>query len=182
MSTTISIAKSDHFSAEVVVDLGQKIATIRFMGSLDERTPLKEIAGYIFRSKSDFTRFSFDLFHIDYLNSVGIEAWVQFLEQLQGKIVFEFENLSEVVVEKAGMLGTILGNHGTKVRNFSVPYYCEACDQRVPCILSTQSFSNSQGNFTAPPAQCPHCKKAMKFDEVEKVYFSFLKRVFRGSP
>src|SRR5262245_47996782 len=93
--------------------------TIKFSGSIDERTEWPEID----RSQG---RVDIDLGDIELMNSAGCGAWVKWVRGVQVKDGIFLHNCPPHFITQASILIGIVPA-GVTVQSFFVPYFCDSC-------------------------------------------------------
>lgn len=114
-------------------------------------------------------RVDFDMSQVRYMNSLGVRAWVSFLERanIQG---YEMHTCSVPFVLQASMTPAVVGR-GTIV-SFFAPYYCAGCDTQTEKLL--QSAAILAADHVAPILTCAACKGQLRLDDIPERYLAFL--------
>ena len=175
MSIPVTLAKGDRFHVEALVNSETKKAIIRPTGFIDENTDFDSLLEYITKIAPGLQEMTFDLGHIDSLNSLGARAWLIFLEKAEALVPLKFEKVSEVLVDLAGIVPNVLGTAKVSLCSFCAPYYCPKCDRRAVQILTPSAIHREKGTFVPPTFTCNECKSELEFDGHPDEYFGFLK-------
>lgn len=117
----------------------------------------------------------FDLGELQGINSVGVRAWLLFIERIQAMKPAFFYRINELIIEQASVVPNLLGKRGTKVLMCDLPYTCDSCRIRVTKVVRTKQIAKDGAQYVLPQFPCERCGKVMEFDAMEKEYFNFLK-------
>src|SRR5690606_12255057 len=106
-------------------------------------------------------RVDFDLSQVNYINSLGIREWINFLKEasIQG---YEFHACSIAFVLQASLAPDVLGR-GT-VASFFAPYHCEQCEHGEERLLQSATVLAAE-NREPPIYQCPSCEGELVLDD-----------------
>jgi CheY-like chemotaxis protein len=134
-------------------------------GELTEDTHLEDLAPALL-GKVDF-----DMSQLSYMNSLGVRAWVDFLDRAPIRD-YEFHACSVAFVLQAALVDGVLGS-GTVV-SFFAPYACEQCEQREEHLLQSAAIVRT-GTLHPPVFSCSRCDGQLLLDEFPDRYFAFLR-------
>jgi CheY-like chemotaxis protein len=112
----------------------------------------------------------FDLSQVGYINSLGIEAWVEFLGKISDTR-YDFIACSIPFVLQASTGIDVLGTGS--VQSFYAPYRCRECDYEEERLLQT-SVVLAAPDREPPSYACPNCKHSIQLDELAERYLAFL--------
>ena len=112
----------------------------------------------------------FDLSQVSYMNSLGVDSWIDFLERARIRD-YEFHACSVAFVLEASMVEGVLGR-GT-VMSFYAPYACERCDHHEERLLQSAAVLGA-GNHRPPVFGCSRCDGRLVLDDFPDRYLSFL--------
>lgn len=157
MSTNFSYSKENRDDA----------TAITLEGTIDEDTTLDDV----FADTKD--NVNIDISKINHINSCGIRTWVHAIEELSSSKDVSFINCSITMVRQFNMISNFGGNG--VVKSFIIPYFCEQCDKEYEFTLSKKEYLEKYPGLDAPGFECPSCKNALEFDDLEDKYFHFLK-------
>ncbi len=115
-------------------------------------------------------RIDFDMSQVRYMNSLGVQKWVYFLENANAQ-GYEFHACSIPFIWQASMVSGVLGR-GT-VASFFAPYHCDSCDRHENKLL--QSAAVLAADCQPPVFVCSSCDGEMSLDDIPERYFAFLK-------
>ncbi len=116
-------------------------------------------------------RVAFDLSNVEYMNSLGVREWCNFLKdaRIQG---FELQACSIPFVLQASLVNDVVGRG--VVTSFFAPYHCEQCDHQEDRFLQSAAILASE-NLDPPVFTCPSCSGEMQLDDVPERYLAFLR-------
>ncbi len=143
------------------------VTVISLAGTIDEDTTLDDV----FTDTGD--KVIIDISKINHINSCGIRTWVHAIEKLSSSKDVSFIDCSITMVRQFNMISNFGGN-GT-IQSFMLPYFCEECDKEYEFTLSKEEYLEKCPDLDAPHFECPSCKNALEFDDLEDKYFHFLK-------
>lgn len=113
----------------------------------------------------------FDLSQVGYMNSLGVRAWVQFLERapIEG---YELHACSVPFVLQASLAQNVVGRGF--LASFFAPYVCERCDYEEERLLQTSAILASEER-SPPEFACPSCEGGtLGLDDIPERYLAFL--------
>lgn len=139
---------------------------VKLEGDLDETATdaLEAIRGKL------ASRIVFDWAKTRKLNSIGVGAWIDFLDALPPATTYRFVNATVGFVAYANALRPFLGRG--KVESLDVPFYCAACDDSSATRVEVKAILPGPALAEQP---CPRCKKATVPDIALGHYLGFLK-------
>jgi ABC-type transporter Mla MlaB component len=172
----VRIAKTEYFEVQSVVsgsaDSGSDVATLSFVGNLNEEVNLEEVIAYLGRLPREVARITLDLSRIRTLNSAGVRQWLHFIDALPRGVPIFFCKVSEVLVDQANLVPDLLGSSRKSILSLFAPYVCEACNTRSQ--IEIDAAVDLQG---VRKRKCPHCGKSAELDGLVEEYFGFLKQL-----
>lgn len=115
-------------------------------------------------------RVAFDLSQVGYINSLGIDAWIDFLRRIEDTR-YDFIACSVPFVLQASSGTDVLGTG--KVLSFYAPYRCRECDYEEERLLQT-SVILAADDRSSPEYSCPNCEHSLELDELPERYLAFL--------
>lgn len=118
----------------------------------------------------------FNVRGVEQINSIGVRAWLLFIESSQKKYPCTFVEVGESFIEQASIVPTLLGAQGTPVLAFEAPYFCPACKLRQLKLLQASEVRVDKDEFHYPDHRCEKCNGSTDFDALEDEYFNFLRR------
>lgn len=147
---------------------------VHYQGPLTEEAtvcliPLHEQAG----SK---VRFNFK--GVEFVNSSGVRAWIQFMREFGEERTVEFEECPPDIVDQINMIPSFsLGVEVKSVYANFVAEDCNACSGKVRQKLFVRgqnmpaSASDDVENMV-----CPDCSRELRLEDEPEEYFEFLDR------
>jgi hypothetical protein len=125
------------------------------------------------------TELIIDLNELEYIKSIGIKNWIQWVKTFPKKTKLVLKNCTPHIVNQFNMINGLLPQ-GTVVESFYVPFFCNACGREDKSLmLNGKDFEGPVGGKPArinipKEMTCPECKGNMEIDTVESKYFQFL--------
>lgn len=121
-----------------------------------------------------------DLSRSDYMNSIGIKAWMIWVAGFRthtAHVTFELVNVRPFFVRTQSSIRDFLPV-GSKMTSVFVPYYCDSCSQNHDLLYKKSDFPTvptvelvrKQIEF----ADCPGCKKKMEIDDLVDFFAQFI--------
>lgn len=140
--------------------------TLHFDGPFDEDLELSEV------KIEPGKKIIMDMAKLALINSCGCRNWVKWIRTIGSSTPVEFVNCPKEFIENANMIDGFVPKNGS-INSFSVPYYCEACDN-----LTTKIFKSDQVktaiNKIPEKIVCEKCKKEAEIDVIPASFFRFL--------
>ena len=145
------------------------ITKITFSGSIDEDS--SQVLNELLKEKSQKITFSFE--HIEYINSLGIRSWINFMKAFEKARNIAFEKCTFDLILQINTYPQFLGD--AKVASFFCDFICPECN-----FETSQLFKSEDGLETilkkTKELKCEKCGNDMELDEFEETCFEFLKR------
>jgi len=173
MANTVVVTESSKLRIEVEYQDSRML--IRPIGKIDEDVNFGLLLKHVSDSKTFAEKVTFDMAKISDINSCGVREWLFFMERLQSSVPCEFLMVNELFIEQANIVPNLLGKAGTKVANFSAPYFCENCNTTIVKTIKVQDVKIQGTSFSFPSFNCEKCKKPLQFDALEEEYANFVK-------
>jgi hypothetical protein len=111
----------------------------------------------------------FDLARLRRINSQGVRAWIDFLNDVPVRTLV-FRRCSPAVITQVNMIANFRGP--ATIESFLAPYACDACGTEVEHLIEVAD--QRRRGPSVPAVACPTCGSAMAFDDVADRYLSFL--------
>jgi anti-anti-sigma regulatory factor len=143
---------------------GEAKLRVRISGDLTEHSDFSSVLA---RTES-FLRLN--LSGISRINSCGVREWMRLIDALRASDrAFELEACAVSFVTQMNMISNFAGT--ARVLSFYGPYLCTACDEE-----RHELFVITDGEAVELPATkpCSVCRAEMEFDDIPKLYLSFL--------
>lgn len=110
---------------------------------------------------------------VDFINSLGVRAWVVFLEGLRGRgVAVVLRRVSEAMVDQMNMIMEARC-HAT-IESFYAPYACPACGLETRGLLEVGVYAPALRRHAPPRLPCPSCRGDMVFDDIPSRSLLFL--------
>jgi hypothetical protein len=178
MPVSVVLGKTPQFRAEATVDFEARSLAVKLIGVIESEQDLQTVGDFLYGHKDNVRNVIFDVQDVTRIPSVGVRAWLLFLRRAQGfPFKYSFSRVGEFFLEQANSKPGMLGKPGTPVDQFEAPYFCESCKVRKVRLLRTSDFNWKQTVIEAPPSACEECQKPLRFDEAERYYFRFMRRL-----
>lgn len=112
-----------------------------------------------------------DLAGIERINSLGVRQWIEFIERCRER--YDSLRLQRCSVVFVSQVNTVSGfAHSREITSVYAPFVCETCGAEQEVLVDvTRSML-----VELPELVCSHDGEAMVFDDLEEVYFGFLRR------
>ncbi len=112
----------------------------------------------------------FNFAAVDYVNSLGIRNWINFLRHIQeGRSIF-FEYCTPDIVMQMNMMAHFKGS--AKVLSFYGEYTCEHCGHEELILFKTGKIESLYEKIQNQ--HCPKCGSHFNLEEDEENYLQFL--------
>lgn len=145
----LSVAVEDQPRAQVLVLRGQ----------IDDDADLVSLEGSLHRPVV------VDLEGVDFINSLGVRAWVVFLEGLRGRgVAVALRRVSEAMVDQMNMI--MEARCHASIESFYAPYACPGCGLETRGLLEVGVYAPALRRHAPPRLPCPSCGGDMSFDDI----------------
>jgi hypothetical protein len=114
---------------------------------------------------------TFVLKDIDYINSIGIRCWLEFLRNFEEGRTLVYEECAPDVISQINMMPLIAGK--AKVVSFYGTMACSECDEEHVKLFKTAD-GRAKLAEQAKTQNCPKCKATMELEEDPESFFNFL--------
>ena len=150
--------------AELVQDGKQTLVILS--GAIDEATnnALRDIY-----TKAEKT-VVFDFKLVEYVNSLGIRSWINFLRNIEEGRMIQFRNCTPDVVMQMNLISHFKGT--ATVTSFYGEYSCEDCGDEE--LILFQIGDNNALSEQLTEQSCQTCGGNLLLDEDEENYLQFL--------
>lgn len=160
---------------EAEIQQNEDFTYVRLVGVIDEDNELAPLVDRI-RGQTAII----DLAGIQDINNCGVRDWVNCLEGLQSRdIAVVLVECSPAIVAKLNTVTNFIDKGF--VKSFYVPYFCQACDQEKALLVDMNELGG-EGPVATPTCRCDSCDGIMAFDDLEQLYFGFVKDARRAAP
>ena len=150
--------------------------SLTLAGVIDERSEFPVI------DASKYKNIDFDLKLLEYINSIGIRDWVNWIEPLSKKCQISMRNCPKRLVQQFNLVNGFLPK-GTHVFSLYVPYFCEKCNFEKSFLFRVGSevkLEAGKVSLNVDIKKFKDCKVTdceLEIDGSEEKYFQFLKRL-----
>ena len=160
---------------EAEIQQNEDFTYVRLVGIIDEDNELAPLVDRI-RGHTAII----DLAGIQDINNCGVRDWVNCLEGLSNRnVAVVLVECSPAIVAKLNSVTNFIENG--YVKSFYVPYFCQACDQEKALLVDMDEL-RGEGPVVTPTCRCDSCDGIMAFDDLEELYFGFVKDARRAIP
>jgi anti-anti-sigma regulatory factor len=157
LGPNLSVTVEDQARAQVLVLRGQ----------IDDDADLVSLEGSLHRPVV------VDLEAVDFINSLGVRAWVVFLEGLRARgVAVALRRVSEAMIDQMNMIMEARC-HAT-IDSFYAPYACPACGLETRGLLEVGVYAPALRRHAPPRLPCPSCGGDMTFDDIPSRSLLFL--------
>ena len=141
--------------------------SVTVSGRFSEYAQLDEL----FSALPDAARLRLDLGAVERINSIGARRWIEFVDRCRDR--FPDVKLERCSVVFVSQVNTVAG-FGTcrEVVSVFAPYVCEKCGHERELLVDVADKTL----VALPGTTCPNDGSPMVFDDLEEIYFGFLRR------
>ena len=147
-------------------------ANLQLIGRMDEHTHFQGVP-------ANMDHFVLDCSMIEGINSLGIRAWIQWIQKLTYK-TFHLEKCPKVLVDQFSQVAGFL-RKDMIVTSFEVPYVSEDGLQEKRVYFSLGAEFDEAGRISAPQVLDQN-GKPMEIDAFQDKYFAFLRKAESTKP
>ena len=114
---------------------------------------------------------TFVLKDIDYINSIGIRCWLEFLRNFEDGRTLVYEDCAPDMISQINMIPHLAGN--ATITTFFGTLACPSCEtERLHRFAATDGHDSLIKQ--AQSETCPKCKGRLELEEDADAFFSFL--------
>ena len=114
---------------------------------------------------------TFVLKDIDYINSIGIRCWLEFLRNFEDGRTLVYEECAPDIISQINMIPHIAGN--ATITTFYGTMACPECEvERLQLFRAADGYDALMKK--AQSQKCEKCKTPMELEEDAEAFFSFL--------
>lgn len=114
----------------------------------------------------------FNFKQVEYVNSCGVRAWINFLRDVEKGRKITFEECTPEIVSQINMIPNFRGN--SHIKSVYASYSCESCDHQQWTLFEEGRNLPKSISAGLPPVHCEKCKKPMEMEEMEDEFFAWL--------
>lgn len=147
----------------------EKFDLIEYVGPINEESEValgNALAGLGSKVRIDFS-------NVEYVNSCGVRAWINFLRELERNRQVEFINCTPEIVTQMNMIPSFKGR--STILSVYGGYTCEVCENKQLILFEKgKGLPSGDDEINLNPVKCNKCgEENMELDELEDEYFSF---------
>ena len=150
-----------------------EVLLLHLRGRVDERSDFS-VANDAW--SQDVKKVELHLKEVEYLNSLGIRMWIEWLDGFAPGAQLEYHEVPSMMVEQMNLIRGIL-RPGASLASFHADFYCEACDHDTTIVLKQGEGFVKDKVCLPEEVACSHCGNETYLDVVEEDYFGFLKHL-----
>lgn len=114
----------------------------------------------------------FNFRKVEYVNSCGVRAWINFLREVQKNRKVIFEECTPEIVSQINMIPNFRGS--AHIKSVYASYACDQCDhQKWELFEEGRNLPQSSG-AGVPTPKCEKCGSEMEMEELEDEFFAWV--------
>ena len=114
----------------------------------------------------------FNFRNVEYVNSCGVRAWINFMRELEKGRSVTFEECTPEIVMQMNMIPSFKSS--ASVFSVYASYHCDNCDNRQFEIFVNGKNLPVSEDAQLPPINCKKCgTKNIEMEELEDEFFAF---------
>ena len=114
----------------------------------------------------------FNFRKVEYVNSCGVRAWINFLRDVEKGRKIIFEECTPEIVSQINMIPNFRG--GAHIKSVYASYACAHCEnQKWELFEEGRNLPQTAGE-TVPTPKCDKCGNQMEMEELEDEFFAWL--------
>ena len=114
----------------------------------------------------------FNFRKVEYVNSCGVRAWINFLREAEKGRKIIFEECTPEIVSQINMIPNFRST--AHIKSVYASYACEKCDSHKWVLFEEgRNLPATSGDTIAPP-KCEKCNSEMEMEELEDEFFAWL--------
>lgn len=114
----------------------------------------------------------FNFRKVEYVNSCGVRAWINFLREAEKGRKVIFEECTPEIVSQINMIPNFRGT--AHIKSVYASYACESCDNQKWELFEEGRNLPQSGTEDVPQPKCDKCGAAMEMEELEDEFFAWL--------
>lgn len=114
----------------------------------------------------------FNFRKVEYVNSCGVRAWINFLRDVEKGRKIIFEECTPEIVSQINMIPNFRGN--AHIKSVYASYACEHCENQKWELFEEGRNLPQNSTDTVPTPKCDKCGKMMEMEELEDEFFAWL--------
>ncbi len=113
-----------------------------------------------------------NLRNVEYVNSCGVRAWINFIRELEQGRQIIFEECTPEIVSQINMIPNFKSN--AHIKSVYASYACDECGHQQWQLFEEGRNLPQTPDDDVPPAKCEKCGSEMEMEELEDEFFSWL--------
>ena len=114
----------------------------------------------------------FNFRKVEYVNSCGVRAWINFLREVQKNRKIIFEECTPEIVSQINMIPNFKGT--AHIKSVYASYACNSCDsQKWVLFEEGRNLPPNSAEGVTPP-KCDKCSAEMEMEELEDEFFAWV--------
>lgn len=114
----------------------------------------------------------FNFRKVEYVNSCGVRAWINFLREVEKNRKIIFEECTPEIVSQINMIPNFRGT--AHIKSVYASYACEKCDHQKWQLFEEGRNLPVSAAEGVPPPKCDKCGHVMEMEELEDEFFAWL--------
>lgn len=108
---------------------------------------------------------------VEFVNSCGVRAWVNFMRDLGKSRKVIFEECVPDIVTQINMIPSFRG--GAEIKSVYASYACDHCGNHEQVLFEKGRNLPTKSNMEVPKMACRKCSEPMEMEELEDEFFAF---------
>ncbi len=114
----------------------------------------------------------FNFRKVEYVNSCGVRAWINFLREVEKNRKIIFEECTPEIVSQINMIPNFKGT--AHIKSVYASYACDSCDaQKWVLFEEGRNLPQSSADGVTAP-KCDKCGAEMEMEELEDEFFAWI--------
>ena len=141
---------------------------LSYLGPINEDTEV-HLAPYI---KTLSTNVIFNFRKVEYVNSCGVRAWINFLRDAEQGRKIIFEECTPEIVSQVNMIPNFRST--AHIKSVYGSYACDECGHSSWLLFEEGRNMPVEPDQEITPPSCEKCQSEMEMDELEDEFFAWL--------
>ena len=109
---------------------------------------------------------------VEYVNSCGVRAWINFMREFEKDRKVIFENCTPEIVMQINMIPSFKSS--ATIQSVLGPYSCPSCSNTHMRLYEAGKNLPDNLDNDFPQVKCDKCGEDMELDELEDEFFAFI--------
>lgn len=114
----------------------------------------------------------FNFRKVEFVNSCGVRAWINFLREVEKGRKVIFEECTPEIVSQINMIPNFRGS--AHIKSVYASFACESCDDQKWMLFEEGRNLPASSSVQIPAPKCEKCGGTMEMDELEDEFFAWL--------